>query len=135
MASIRANKKNGKIVSYKFTAYVGQSESGEYLRKYTTWKIPEGVSPSKAKRMAEREAEKWEKELKESPSPRPIPLDIPPAREEPKTNAVALNTFIDEIWLPLYVRGNDRKPKTIAFYKSLGFVPSDEMGCVAFLRM
>lgn len=29
----------------------------------------------------------------------------------------------------------DNTPKTIAFYKSLGFMPSDEMGCVAFLKM
>ena len=98
MASIRENKKNGKIVSYRFIACLGRDEAGVQIRKYTTWKIPEGVSPSKAKRMAEREAQKWEKELKESPSPRPIPLDAPPAQEEPNTNAVALNTFIDEIW-------------------------------------
>ena len=28
------------------------------------------------------------------------------------------NTFIDEVWFPIQVRGNNRKPKTIAFYES-----------------
>ena len=46
MASIRENKKNGKAVSYSFTAYVGQDDSGEYLRKYKTWKVPDGVGSS-----------------------------------------------------------------------------------------
>ena len=50
MANIRENKKNGKVVSYRFISYVGKNEAGEYLRKYTTWKSPEGVSPSRANR-------------------------------------------------------------------------------------
>ncbi|MBQ8900921.1 MAG: hypothetical protein IJY72_08190 [Akkermansia sp.] len=63
MANIREYRRNGKLVSYQFTAYVGKNSSGEYSRKFLTWKIPEGVSPSRAKSMAEKEAEKWEKEL------------------------------------------------------------------------
>ena len=63
MASVRERRWNGKVVSYQFTAYVGKDDNGENLRKFLTWKIPEGVSPSRVKRMAEKEAEKWEKEL------------------------------------------------------------------------
>lgn len=36
MATIIANKKNGKIVSYKFRAYLGKNEFGEQILKYTT---------------------------------------------------------------------------------------------------
>ena len=65
MATIIANKKNGKIVSYKFRAYLGKSEFGEQIAKYTTWHIPDGMTPSKAAKAAEKAAGVWEKKIKE----------------------------------------------------------------------
>ena len=112
MANIRENKKNGKVISFRFISYVGKNEHGEYVRRYTTWKAPEGVSPSKAKRMAEREAEKWEKEIRAEHETRPL------VKQEERAAPIKLNDFIDNTWLPLQVRGSDRKPKTIAFYES-----------------
>ena len=111
MANIRENKRNGKVVSYRFVSYVGKDSNGEYLRQYKTWKIPDGVPPSKAKRMAEREAEKWEKELRDEREARQL-------AEQEARKSLKLTDFIDNVWLPLQVRGNDKKPKTIAFYES-----------------
>ena len=114
MANIRENKKNGKVISYVFTVFLGRDCDGKQVREYKTWKVPDGVPPSRAKKMAEREAEKWEKTLKkELPL---LPSQEPPNKmEEATTN---FNTFIDEVWFPIQVRGNNRKPKTIAFYES-----------------
>ena len=54
MAAIRENKKNGKIVSYRFTTCLERDARGKQIRRYTTWTPPEGLTPSKAKKAAER---------------------------------------------------------------------------------
>ena len=64
MANIRENKKNGKTVSYRFTVCLEQDAQGKQVRKYTTWTPPEGLTPAKAKRAAERAAEEWEQETR-----------------------------------------------------------------------
>ena len=63
MAHIRANTKNGKIVSYRFTVCLGRDCNGKQIRKYTTWPIPPDTSTAKAKKAAERAADIWEQEL------------------------------------------------------------------------
>ena len=103
MASIRENQKNGKVVSYRFTSCIGRDAEGKQIRKYTTWKIPEGMSPSKAKRIVEREAEKWEKEIRAEHETRPL------VKQEERAAPIKLNDFIENTWLPLQVRGSDRK--------------------------
>ena len=45
MASITQNKKDGKIVSYKFRACVGRDEFGKHIFYCSTWKAPEGMTP------------------------------------------------------------------------------------------
>ena len=49
MAHIRANTKNGKIVSYRFTVCLGRDCNGKQIRKYTTWPTPPDTSTAKAK--------------------------------------------------------------------------------------
>ncbi len=51
MAHIRANTKNGKIVSYRFTVCLGRDCNGKQIRKYTTWPIPPDTSTAKAKKL------------------------------------------------------------------------------------
>ena len=57
MANIRENQKNGKTVSYRFTVCLERDARGKQVRKYTTWTPPEGLTPAKAKKAAERAAE------------------------------------------------------------------------------
>ena len=64
MANIRENTKNGKVVSYRFTACMERDVRGKQVRKYTTWTPPEGLTPAKAKKAAERAADAWEQEVK-----------------------------------------------------------------------
>lgn len=124
MANIKENKKNGKVVSYSFTACLGRNESGTQIRRYKTWKVPDGITPSRAKKMAEREAKNWESALKKGEEP--LLIQEAPSKKKETSNqevikeeaTINFNDFIDEVWLPLQVRGNNRKPKTIAFYES-----------------
>ena len=51
MASITANRKNGKVVSYKFKACVGRDETGKQIFRCNTWKVPDGLAPSKIEKL------------------------------------------------------------------------------------
>lgn len=113
MASIRENKKKGKVVSYRFTSCLGRDENGKQIRKYTTWTPPEGMTPAKAKKAAEAAAAVWEQELRSG-----VQKEMPEAavpKEEQRDDFV---TFANEVWFPLQVKGNNRKPTTISFYQS-----------------
>ena len=52
----KENKKNGKTVSFKFRAYLGRNEIGKQINQYTTWFAPEGLTPTKALKAAEKAA-------------------------------------------------------------------------------
>ena len=64
MASIIPNSKDGKIVSYKFKSCVGWDDCGKQVFRCMTWKVPAGLSPSKAAKAAEKAAAAWEQETK-----------------------------------------------------------------------
>ena len=48
MATIQKNRKNGKILSYKFRVCLGRTDTGRQIMRYATWTIPDGMTPSKA---------------------------------------------------------------------------------------
>lgn len=112
MAAIRENIKNGKVVSYRFIACLGRDEQGKQIRQYTTWTPPKGIGAVKAPKEAEKQAALWEQGLKEKAACMPLPSV--PLQEERKDDFVA---FIENIWFPLQVSGNNRKEKTIQFYE------------------
>ncbi len=64
MANTRENKRNGKVISYRFTACLGRDANDKQVRRYTTWEIPEGLTPVRAKKAAERAADEWEREIR-----------------------------------------------------------------------
>ena len=39
--------------------------NNKQIRRYTTWDIPEGLTPAKARKAAERAADAWERETRE----------------------------------------------------------------------
>lgn len=65
MANIRENVKCGKIVSYRFTVCLERDANQKQIRRYYTWAVPQGLSVSKARKAAERAADKWEHEVRE----------------------------------------------------------------------
>ena len=68
MASIKEKRKNGKIVSFRFFVCLGRDENNVQIRETKTWKLPKGVGQKSARREAEKQAELWEKSLKEDAS-------------------------------------------------------------------
>ena len=64
MASITQNKKNGKVISYKFKTCVGRDEFGKQIFRCTTWKAPEGLISSRAEKAAQKVATEWEQKAR-----------------------------------------------------------------------
>ena len=64
MATITPKLCNGKPVSFRFRACVGRDQTGKQVFRSTTWKVPLNSTQSRIERMARREAEKWEREVK-----------------------------------------------------------------------
>ena len=60
VATIKENRRNGKIVSYYFTACLGRDEQGRQIRQYLTWTLPKGVGQKTARKEAEKQAAFWE---------------------------------------------------------------------------
>ena len=120
MANIRENKRNGKVVSYRFTACLEREANGKQIRKYTTWTPSEGLTPSKAKKAAERAADAWEQAIraeyqkeKEAISQGRV-YSLPP--EKRHDDFVG---FIENVWFPLDIKSGNRKPSTVAFYQNM----------------
>lgn len=118
MAAIRENKKNGKIISYYITAYIGRTENGQQIRRYMTWVPPEDLKQSQIKKEAEKAAEHWEEELREEYRKEQQAVkggwsyQIP--ADKRKDDFI---DFIDNTWLPLQIHGGDHKPSTVAYYE------------------
>ena len=118
IASITERKKKNGAISFKFRACLGRDENGKQFFKATTWEPPEGLSPVKARKMAEAEAERWEQEIRNNGSaPKgtyttPPPVPLPPQTPEKET----FRYFAQQVWMPLKVVGGGLRPSTIAMY-------------------
>ena len=91
MASIKENKLKGKTTFYRFFAYLGRSQDGKLIRKTTTWKPPDGMTPAKERKLAELEAERWELSLTEEET------ETAPSPPIPEIRADDFVTFIDSV--------------------------------------
>lgn len=110
MASIYPNIKNGKIVSFKFKAFVGRDANGKQIFKCTTWKPPVSASESKLKTLAEKEALIWERQLIQD-------YQISLQRFQPER--ITFEDFVNGRWYPSQVNAEHMRPTTIAFYSYL----------------
>ncbi|MBQ5350366.1 MAG: hypothetical protein IIU41_04910, partial [Oscillospiraceae bacterium] len=64
MTAIKENKRKGRVISYRFTAYLGKDSDGKQIKKTTTWHPPSDLTPAKERKAAERAADQWEQSLK-----------------------------------------------------------------------
>ena len=67
MANIRENKRNGKTVFFRFTACLERDTQGKQVRRYITWTPPEGLTPSRARKAAERGNHQHSQDRKQHP--------------------------------------------------------------------
>ena len=132
MASIRENKKGNNLVSFRFIACLGRDAAGKQIRKYHTWTPPEGLTPAKARKAAERAADTWEQEvIKEYQKEQEAAVCGVAYNTPPEKRRDDFCAFINEIWFPLHIRGGNCKPTSIAFYKNIVKVITDYFkGCI-----
>ena len=116
MASISEKIRDGKPPVYRFTVFLGRDENGKQAVKTMTWHPPADLTPSKARKAAERVAKQWELSLKsdvqeEQDTPPLFPVFAPSRSDD-------FVSFVNDIWFPLEIEGSNRKPKTVFSYKS-----------------
>ena len=119
MATISENKKNGKTVSYRIVVSLGRDAEGKQIRRIKTWTPSEGLTPAKARKAAEKEAELWEEEVRTKYQQEKeriangIDVFVLPKKREDE-----FVSFVNNIWLPLQVNDGNNKPATVTFYKN-----------------
>lgn len=118
MANITPNIKEDKIISYKFKCCLGREENGKQIFRCTTWKVPDGLTPSKAQRAAEKAAVEWEKDTREE-----YKKDLQnPERIKEREIAKSRTDFSDfalTTWFPINICDGDHKATTVDFYRHI----------------
>ncbi len=90
MANIQVNKRNGKIVSFRFRVFVGRDNKGRQQFKTKIWKPDGEYTEKRLLKLAEAEATLWEREIVQGDS---IPI-------EEKPLFIKFRDFVNEEWLP-----------------------------------
>ena len=118
MASITQNRKNGKVISYKFKACVGRDEFGKQIFRCTTWKAPEGLIPSRAEKAAQKAAAEWEQKARAEYEK---DLRNPERIKERMTakSRTEFSYFVLNTWFPICICDGEHKPTTVAFNKHI----------------
>ena len=106
------------MVSYQFTVCLERDLHGKQIRRYTKWTSPQGLSPAKARKAAERAADAWEKEVKDAYQKEKDAVAMGQAyRTPPEKRHDDFVSFVHNIWIPLQVQNGNNKPTTVAFYQ------------------
>lgn len=124
MASIMQNKKDGKVISYKFQACIGRDEFGKQIWRCTTWKAPDGMIPSRAEKAAQKAAAEWEQKARAE-----YEKDLRnPERIKERMTAKSRTEFSDFVlntWFPICICDGEHKPTTVAFNKHISNTIAD----------
>ena len=113
MASVKENfsQKTGKLLSFRLRADLGRGLDGRQIVKTKTIPAPAGLTPAKARKMAQREADEWERQLKEGLLP---------------TTEKTFRRFIEDDFLALH--NTELKPTSREFYKNISVRPLNYFG-------
>lgn len=106
MAHVKPNyNKAGQIISYRFFTYYGIDEkTGKEKLVTKTVKAPVGLTPGKALKQIQTEADVWEREVKKGNAP---------------DQRLTFKYFIEQQFLPVFVCNGKHSPSTIKFYKDI----------------
>lgn len=106
MASVYPKTKDGKIVSFKFKAFLGRDENGKQIIRCTTW-IPDRImSEKKLQQLAEKKAVIWEREAHEQ-------YENDKNSFQPKN--ISFTAFVNDVWMPYQQNDKELRPTTITF--------------------
>ena len=118
MATVKENRVNGKIFSYYFTCVVGRDSQGKQIRRYKTWKVPDGMTPSRAKKLAQREAKAWKAELRAELEAETTPT-VQVQENEKIITLINFADYVKVVWLPNCIENGEYKPKTVSYYTDM----------------
>ena len=107
MASVKPNynKKTGEIISYRFRACLGRDDfTGKQEFTTKTVPAPVGLTPAKALKQMQTEADVWENEIRKGNAP---------AKRD------SFRFFIEEQFIPVHVCNGKHSPATVKFYKDI----------------
>ena len=121
MASITQNKKDGKVISYKFKACVGRDEFGKQVFRCHTWKAPENLMPSRIEKAAQKAAAEWEKQARDEYQKDLMNPERIRAREIERTRT-EFSYFVREVWYPICICNGEHKATTTEFYRHIGYM-------------
>ena len=116
MASVKENKKNGKVISYKFTCCLARDAKGKQIRRYCTWIPEEGLTAKKERKAAERAAEAWEQNLRNEYE-KDLLNPERAAFKEMAGSKIDFGEFVLKIWLPICIDNGEHKAKTVSFFE------------------
>ena len=103
MATIYQNRKDGKIVSFKFKTFLGRDENGKQQFKCKTWIPDKQMTESKLISLAEKESIIWEREVLTKQENAFNPTEI------------TFERFVQDVWKPAKMNLNEVRHTTIAF--------------------
>lgn len=118
MATLTPKNKDGRIISYRFRACVGRDENGKQVFRSTTWRVPDGLVPSKLERTVQRALNAWEQEVRAEYAKDLNNPERVKAREIAKTHTPFIH-FVSSEWFPVCIDNGERKAKTISFYSDM----------------
>lgn len=110
MASVYPNRKDGKIVSFKFKVFLGRDENGKQKTRCITWTPPKLASEGKILLLAEKEAVLWERHVLE---------EIELQKKILTPNEITFENFVESVWLPDQISKSNYRPTTRTFHQSL----------------
>ena len=119
MASIYPHRKNGKIVSFKFKAYLGRDESGKQLFKCRTWTPNKAISDSKLTALAEKEATIWEHNLLTA---------LAEEQRASSPNKITFRDFAEKKWFSTELNNPERRNTTLDFRRNILRIITDYLG-------
>ena len=115
MACIKEKIKKDKTIAYYFSCCLGRDALGKQICRYSTWYAPKELSPSKARKVAERAAEDWEEQVRaeyEKDLQNPLRASV----KEIANGKTNFGEFVMDVWFPICVDNGEHKVRTIAFY-------------------
>ncbi len=105
MATVEVRRnKSGAITSYRFVACIGRDYNGKQNIVHLTVDPPEGLTPAKAMKKLQRDADDWEQKVRAGTIP---------------TKVKTFKSFIDDDFLPVHLAEGKVSPSTREFYKNV----------------
>lgn len=105
MAHVKANyNKSGQIISYRFFASIQNPTTGKNEQVTKTVKALDDLTPAKAMKRMQTEADKWEEEVRKGNAP---------AKNQ------TFKQFIEKEFMPVHVRNGKHSPSTVYFYQTI----------------